>query len=578
MCCSATEQLAVTGRRSGTTVARKDARGAASSRHRREREIAEVLIGYELSHLAEVLGVKRMVRAGAVIGRKVSETHTEAEKLRFALEALGPTFIKLGQLLSTRTDLLSSDYRAELTKLQDTAPAVPSEAVKEIIERELHAMPDAAFATSERVPLACASVGQAHTATLRDGTDVVVKVRRPNVVEDMEQDFEIIQNLAARADRHWNAAARYDLVGLADEFVDALRAQLDYLQEARNAERFRANFAGDQWVQIPRVFPDLTTSRVITLERIRGMKITDLTAVDEAGLDRHELAERTALIVAKMIFEDGFFHADPHPGNFFIEPTGRVGIIDFGMVGTLDDRLREQLRRLLMGFLRRDPGRLVDALLALGTSTGDVDRSLLREDLENLLKNRIGRSVREISLQSAIGEMLEIVRRHGLRVPRDLSLLFTMLIIAEGVVAVVDPEFQFAEALAPYARRHLASDLTPAQAIRRMEEFGVDLAELAAELPGRLNRISEGIETGGIEVHVRTDEMEALLTCIERLGNRVAASVLAATSVWAVVELATQRRRLRLPLRRARRPARAKVAAFVRSTSRTRHARNQRAA
>jgi ubiquinone biosynthesis protein len=571
MCRTATEQLAVMEQLSPTTVVRADQPAAASSRHRRERQIAEVLVRYELSHLANMLGVKRMVRAAdAVIGRKPSETRTEAENLRLALEELGPTFIKLGQLLSTRTDLLSLDYRVELTKLQDTAPAVPSEVVKEIVERELHAPPDAAFATSEPVPLACASVGQAHTATLHDGTDVVVKVRRPNVVEDMEQDFEIIQNFAAWVDRHGKAAARYDVVGLADEFVHALRAQLDYLQEARNAERFQANFAGDQRVQIPRVFPSLTTSRVITLERIRGMKITDLTAVDEAGLDRHELAERTALIVAKMIFEDGFFHADPHPGNFFIEPTGRVGIIDFGMVGTLDDRLREQLGRLLRGFLRRDPDRLVDALLALGTSTGQVDRDLLREDLDNLIESHIGPSVGEISLRSAIGEMLEIVRRHHLRVPRDLSLLFTMLIIAEGVVAEVDPEFRFAEALAPYARRHLVSGLSPAQAIRRMEEFGVDLAELAAELPRRLNRISEGIETGGIEVHVRTDEMDALLTRIERLGNRVAASVLAATSIWAVVQLTTQRHRLPLSLRRGKRTASANVAAFVRPTSRTR--------
>ena len=188
----------------------------------------------------------------------------------------------------------------------------------------------------------------------------------------MERDLEIVTNFAARASRRSKTAARYDVVGLTGEFVYALRAQLDYLQEARNAERFSANFAGDSSVQIPRVFPDLTTSRVITLERIRGMKITDLTMLDEAGLSHHAIAERTALITAKMIFEDGFFHADPHPGNFFIEPTGRVGIVDFGMVGSLDDRLREQLGHLLSGFVRRDPGRLADALLALGTRAAVV--------------------------------------------------------------------------------------------------------------------------------------------------------------------------------------------------------------
>jgi ubiquinone biosynthesis protein len=541
------------------------------ARDHRERQIAEVLARYGLLYLARVVGLERLVTvAHGLVGRGSAAAHTPPENLRLALEELGPTFIQLGQLLSTRADLLSPDYRAELTKLQDTAPAVPSDVVEDIIERELHAPAEAAFATFEVVPLACASVGQAHTATLRDGTDVVVKVRRPNVVEDMEQDFEIIHNLAARASRHSKTAARYDVVGLADEFVHTLRGQLDYLQEARNAGRFSANFAGDESVQIPRVFADLTTSRVITLERIRGMKITDLTALDEAGLDRHALAHRTALITSKMIFEDGFFHADPHPGNFFIEPTGRVGIVDFGMVGNLDDRLREQLGRLLGGFLRQDPGRLADALLALGTSTGVVDRALLREDVAILLTRYFGSSVGEVSLRSAIGDILEIVRRHRLRVPPDLSLLFTVLIVAEGVVAELDPEFRFAEALAPYARRRLVSGMTPAAVVRRLEQFGVDLAELAGELPARLNRISEAVETGGLEVHLRTDEMDALLTRAERLGNRVAASVLLAALIDGLVQLAMRRRRRTVRLRRRGKTPGAEVRALVRRPRRRR--------
>jgi len=514
-----------------------------SARDHREREIAEVLAGYGLSHLAKVVGLERVMTAARdLVGREPRESHTEAERLRLALERLGPTFIKLGQLLSTRQDLLSADYRAELERLQDSAPAVPSEVVKEIIAAELHAPAETVFATFEEVPMACASVGQAHGAVLHDGTEVVVKVRRPNVVEEIGQDLEIMQNFAARASRHSKTAARYDAVGLADEFVYTLRAQLDYLQEARNAERFAANFADNPWVQIPRIFPELTTSRVITLERIRGMKITDLTALDEAGLDRHALSERTALIVGKMIFEDGFFHADPHPGNFFIEPTGRVGIVDFGMVGALDDRLREQLGHVLTALLRQDAGRLADALLALGTATGAVDRPRLREDLGDLLGQYSGRGIGEISLANAVGEILEIVRRHHLVVPRDLALLFTVVIIEEGVVAELNPDFQFAEALAPYARRHLLASITPLGVMRRVEEFGVDLAELAADLPRRLNRISEAIESGGLEVHVRTDELDALLARIERLGNRVAASVLLATSVWAIVQLVTERR------------------------------------
>jgi ubiquinone biosynthesis protein len=544
---------------------------ARRARDHRERQIADVLVRYGLSYLASAVGLERLVAAeNKVLRREPPEAHTPPENLRLALEELGPTFIKLGQLLSTRADLLSPEYRSELAKLQDAAPNVPSEVVEDIVARELHASADTVFASFDVVPLACASVGQAHTASLHDGAEVVVKVRRPNVVEEMGQDFEILQNFAARASRHSATAARYDLVGLADEFVQTLRGQLDYLQEGRNAERFASNFAADPTVQIPRVYWEFTTSRVITLERIRGMKITDLAALDAAGLDRPGLAQRTAMVTAKMIFEDGFFHADPHPGNFFIEPTGRVGIIDFGMVGSLDDRLREQLGRLLTAFVRRDPDRLAGALLTLGATTEPVDRARLREDLAALLSRYVGRSVSEIPLSRAIGDLLEIVRRHRLRVPRDLALLLTVIIIAEGLVAELDPDFRFAEALAPYARRQLVAQLTPRTVARRLEQFGADLSELATDLPPRLSRILEAIDSDGLEVHLRTDEMDALLTRAERVGNRVAASVLAAALIDGLAQLAA-RRRHRMPGLQSRQGRRnGKLRTMVRQVSRWR--------
>jgi ubiquinone biosynthesis protein len=515
-------------------------------REHRQRQIAEVLARYGLDYLANAVGLGRLIaRERALRGRKPREEHTPPENLRLALEELGPTFIKLGQVLSTRADLLPPEYRAALAKLQDAAPAIPTEVVQEIVAAELHTSTSDAVVGFDAVPLACASVGQAHLATLQDGTEVVVKVRRPNVVEEMNQDLEIIQNFAARASRRSKAAARYDLGGLADEFVTTLRAQLDYLQEARNAEQFAANFAGDSSVQIPRVFRDLTTSRVITLERIRGMKVTDIAALDEAGLDRHDLAQRAARIVAKMVFEDGFFHADPHPGNFFIEPDGRVGIVDFGMVGTLDDALREQLSRLLIGFVRQDPDRLADALLALGNSTEPVERARLREDLAALLARYVGRSIGEISLRTALGDVLVIVRRHGLRLPRELALLLTVLLVAEGLVAVLDPDFRFAEALAPYARRQLIAQVTPAAVRQRVEQFGADLAELTVDFPGRLDRLLKSVESGGLEVRLRADEFESMLTRAERIGNRIAAAVLAAATLDGLARLAVERSRRR---------------------------------
>src|SRR5580704_17396532 len=232
---------------------------------------------------------------------------------------------QLLEFLATRADLLPPDYQAELSRLQDHAPDVPSDVIDDIVSRELRSRTNKTFATFDRLPLACASIGQAHAATLHDGTEVVVKVRRPGVVEQVDQDLEIIHNLAVRASQRWDEAARWDVVGLADELGRTLRAEVDYLQEARNAERFAANFADDPAVQIPRVFHEATTSRVLTLERLRGMKITDVGALDAAGVDRPGLAERTTRVVAKSVFDDGFFHGDPHPGNFFIQASGRIG-------------------------------------------------------------------------------------------------------------------------------------------------------------------------------------------------------------------------------------------------------------
>lgn len=517
-----------------------------NSRHGRERQIAVVLMRHGMDYLVRAFGLERLVSVErAMVGREPREgLPTPAENLRLAMEELGPTFVKLGQLLSTRGDLLPPDYQAELAKLQDAGPLVPPEMVRDTLEQELDGG-EAAFGSFELEPIAAASVGQAHAATLRDGTPVVVKVRRPGVVEIVEQDVEIMRNLAARASRRWEAAARYDVVGLADELADGLRAQLDYLQEGRNADRFAVNFAGVPGVQIPKIFWDLTTSRVITLERIDGVKITDLAALETAGIDRHALAERAANVVGKMVFEDGFFHADPHPGNFFIQPSGRIGIIDFGLVGTLENRVRERLRRLLIAFERQDPERLADALLALGTSTAAVDRPRLTDDLRRLLGSYFGRSLGEVALGRAIRDLLAIVRDNRLRVPPNLALLFEVLGVEEGITATLDPEFRFAEALAPYARPHLLKQLSAPGVGRRVQDVALDLEELTLELPGELVRLLDALSSGSFELRVRAVELEQLVARGERVGNRIVRSVIAAAAINALAELAVGTRSLR---------------------------------
>ena len=514
------------------------------------RGLGYLLDGVALEH---VRSVERGLRGGA----RPEPSQTPAERLRLALEELGPTFIKLGQIVSTRPDLLPPEYRLELAKLQDAAPHVSEGVAREAIELELGSSIDRIFASFDFEPLAAGSIGQAHAATLLDGTEVVVKLRRPGAVEQVTEDLDILRNFAYQASRRWETGARYDLVGLADEFAQTLRAELDYLQEGRNAERIATSFAGNADAQIPRVFWETTTSRVITLERIHGLKITDAVALDAASIDRRALVERATRVMAKMVFEDGFFHADPHPGNYFVQADGRIGIIDFGMVGSLDDRLRDQLGMLVLALMRGDPGRAARILLALGTAAAPVDRSRLTDDLSRAMSRYRGVRLGDIALGTISGDLLNIARAHGLTLPRDLALLSKAFIEEEGVAAELDPEFRLIEAVAPYASRHLAAELSPAALVKRMERLGLDIAELGVDLPGQLHRVLEHLTADGLEVHLRQGELEELMIRGERLGNRIAASVVAAAAIDGLTHLIAMDR----ARRRNRRPRKLSAAA-----------------
>jgi ubiquinone biosynthesis protein len=520
---------------------RPAAQTGAARRHR-EREIIEVLTRHGLHALAGIVRFEHRDRRRDPEIEHAGVPAVPARELRLALEELGPTFIKLGQLLSTRADLLPEGYRRELSKLQDAAPPAPADAIRETVEGELAGGVAAAFAEFDPKPLAAGSVGEAHAAVLHDGTRVVVKVRRPGVVELIERDLEIIANLAARAARRSALAAAFDVIGLAQEFASELRGQLDYVREACNAERFAANFAGERGVRIPRVFWELTSSRVITLERLDGMKITDLEALRAAAVDRRELARNAALTMGKMIFVDGFFHGDPHPGNFFVEGDGRLGIIDFGIVGTLDDGLRAKLGRILLALDRRDPDRLAAALIAARVSGERIDRGALRDDLASLIDTYVGPGVGELSLGGLIGSMLDVVRRHRLRIPRDMSLLLRTVWVEEGIVVQLDQEFRPIEVLGPYARAHLFTGVTVSALFDRLQDAGVDLADFVGDLPGHLRRALDVIDEGGFDVHLRASELEPLMARAERLGNRIALSVLAAALIDAGTQLLARTR------------------------------------
>ncbi len=456
---------------------------------------------------------------------------TQPEHLRCALEELGTTFIKLGQILSTRADLLPPDYLAELTKLQDSAPSVPFEAVRDTLVAELGKPIDAIFLHFDPEPLAAASIGQAHAATLPDGTEVVVKIRRPGVVEQVHEDLEILKELAAAAGRHLEFADRYDLAGIVEEFSETLRAELDYIREGHNVERFAINFASEDRIHIPRVYWQTTTSRVLTLERVRGTKINDLASLDKEGIDRPALAKFAADVVMQMVCENGFFHADPHPGNFFIEPDGTIGLIDFGMVGILDERTQEHLADLLICINHQDADRLVDVFLDLGVTKKRIDRDLLRRDIQHLLTTYWGLPLNELRISAVLNDVFAVMRRHHLHLPSNLALLLKTVIMVEGLGVNLDPEFHLTSALEPYADRLVMRKYSPMRLARSLGRASLDLARLGAEMPQQLRRIVNAAENGSLQVGMRPEGFDPVLNRVDSIANRIVLGVIAAAFI-----------------------------------------------
>jgi len=499
----------------------------------RYRRIAEVLAHHGLGYLIGVAGLGRFVPLRrTLLGSRPSAPPTTApEHLRMALEELGPTFIKLGQILSTRSDLIPPEFEAQLARLQDAAPAVPWEAMEERLVAELGCPTHEVFQSINQHPLAAASIGQVHEGVLLDGTQVVVKIRRPGVVEEIEEDLEILESLAVSASRHSELAERYDVVGLAQEFAQTLRAELDYVREGRSAERFATNFAHHSEVHIPKIFWSLTTERILVLERLRGTKIDDIAGLEAAGVDRRMLAERAAHVLLKMIFEDGFFHADPHPGNFFVECDGRLGLIDFGMVGTVDDETRQQLVELLLAITSQNADRLVDALLDLGVAGQRIERQALERDVEHLVSRYYGRPIGEIAIGPVIREALDIIRQHDLHLPPSLALLVKTLIMNEGIGTRLDPDFRLSAVLAPYAERLVLQQYSPFLWARRIGRSSLDAMRLGTDLPHHARRIMGDLERGSIEIGMRPRGIEPIIARFERLANRLVLGMLAAAFV-----------------------------------------------
>jgi ubiquinone biosynthesis protein len=448
-------------------------------------------------------------------------------RLRLTLDDLGPTFVKFGQVLSTRSDILPEGVLSELQKLQDTAKPMPAGVAQGIIERELGAPVDEVFASFDPVPLGSASIGQVHKAVLRTGETVVVKVQRPEAPGRVAGDLELMRDFAALLDRRFRRGLFVDVGGLVAEFEVVIRRELDYSAEAENARRFAANFAGTR-VIIPEVYLDLSTQKVLTEEFIEGTRFRDIRPLSLAPSERRRVATMGADAIFKMAFEDGFFHGDPHPSNLLLTPSGELALLDFGMVGYMSQGDIEALSRLFIAVIQRDASAALRGLERLGVVYATEIRDDLVRDLREFLNKYSGLSVGEVTLGQALSELISLARRYRLRMPPVFPLLTKALVTAEGLARSIDPTINVYEVARPYAQRLLSERYRPGTVLEVVEEHAVEYARYAEELPDQLSLILTGFADGEIEVQLEHGGLDELFGSVDVLANRVVFAIVTA--------------------------------------------------
>lgn len=489
---------------------------------KRYREIAGLLLKYGGTDAVRGAGLEDAVDGAHPEDAATEERRREkARSLATDLERLGPTFIKLGQLLSTRHDLLPPEYVEALSRLQDKVAPFPFADVQRIVSEELHLRISKAFREIDATPLASASLGQVHHAVMPDGREVAVKVQRPAIRERVEQDLDALEDIAEFLDRHTKAGRVYGFKETLDEFRKSLHRELDYRKEADNLVTLADHLEGFDRIVIPRPVLGYTTSRVLVMEFVRGKKITKLSPLARMELDGRELAEELFAAYLKQILADGFFHADPHPGNVFLTQDRNIALLDLGMVGTLTPSMQEQLLRLLLAIAEGRSDDAVSILTGIGTTSEDYDDRKLSSAVAELVAEYRGRTLAQIQLGRRLMEVARLAGQSGLRLPPELTLLARALINLDQVGRILDPSFDpnaaiRANAAAIFQQRLLKS-ATPGSIFSNV----LEAKDLAVKVPGQINRILENIASNQLRIEVDAFNEDLLMASIRKVANRI---------------------------------------------------------
>lgn len=487
---------------------------------------------YGLEEVAEALRARVLIRLGERIApvrtRRIAEGRSRPERFRLALEELGPTFIKFGQLLSTRPDIIAPEYIQELEHLQDQVkPEVP-ERIHAEVEQQLGGKLDEIFLNFESAPLAAGSIAQVHRATTREGDSVVVKVRRPDIVRIIQAECEVLEEVASILKITLFEHETVDPRQMIREFAEAISRETDLANERQNQLRFLKSFADDPTVHVPRVYEKYCTQAVLTMEYIDGVKPSDPVVLQAHGLDAKLIAHRGADFVLRQIFELGFFHTDPHPGNFFLLPGNVLAPLDFGQVARLSSQDRKLFNEIVLAIVENEPNRVVRALDRQDMIHEKTDMNRLAMGMEQLIETYRDLPLRSIPFSTAVTQTFDLFRSNYVRPPSQFTLMLKAMVTIETFARSLDPEFNLIEVLRPYARRASMPDLRPKRLLHHVRQAMQDAGDLASRLPEDVNVLLSKFRQGKIQIRVQHEHLEALTKTLDQSSNRISFALIIA--------------------------------------------------
>ncbi|MDH4317397.1 MAG: AarF/ABC1/UbiB kinase family protein [Desulfobulbaceae bacterium] len=501
----------------------------------RYHRILRVLFKYGFNDLVERLHLDRYLESGLkMINRKPREQlekHTRPERLRMALEDLGPTFIKLGQLLSTRSDFIDLEYLEELAKLQDAVPPFPCAEAQRIIREETGKELEEIFSYFDETPLAAASIGQVHRARLHDGTELVIKVQRPDIEKIIAVDLEILAHIASLMEQYLEELRGHRPTAIVKEFARSISREIDFTREIASINRFTRQFRNNPTIYIPKAFSAYSSERVLVLEYIDGVKASKISDLKRLDYDLPLIAERGTNLVMEQIFIHGFFHADPHPGNIFILPGNVICFIDFGQMGRLSRRDREDFTDLVLDLVGGDEQRVTESVIKLTIHYGEIDRNALGLDLGDLMDRYLHLPLGEMHVGKILQDLLAIVSKHRIYFKPNMYLMIKALSTVEGVGQMLDPTLELIRVAEPFMRRIRFGRMGPRRLMEEAGETGGDYLELFRSLPDNLRVILSSLSKGQMKIAFRHSGLEGFENSLDRISNRIAFAIVLASQI-----------------------------------------------